>query len=286
MRASTRLDVTWSTTSCGGPPPRAATVLIASHELDRAVPLAGRTVTIVGGRVQPEATGPTPARRSVFRDAVLIAGKDLRIEARSRVATNQIGPFALLVLVLFAFALDPDRGILTRATAGLFWITVLFCTLLAVQRAFSIESADGNRDALRLTVLDPAGIFLGKAAAVALELLGLEVLLLVGVVVLYDASLDSAGLLGLTALAATAGLASAGTLYGVLAAGLRVRETLLPLLLLPVVAPVLIGATRAFEAALSGSPSEGWPWVGLLSVFALVYTALGLVAFGPLLEES
>ena len=108
----------------------------------------------------------------MFRDAALIAGKDLRIEARSRVATNQIGPFALLVLILFAFALDPDRGILTRATAGLFWITVLFCTLLAIQRAFSIESADGNRDALRLTTLDPAGIFLGKAAAVALELLG------------------------------------------------------------------------------------------------------------------
>ena len=240
-----------------------ATVLIASHELDRAVPLAGRTVTIVGGRVQPAQVSegrvqPAPSRRpSVFRDAALVAGKDLRIEARSRVATNQIGPFALLVLILFAFALDPDRGILTRATAGLFWITVLFCTLLAIQRAFSIESADGNRDALRLTTLDPAGIFLGKAAAVALELLGLEVLLLLGVVVLYDASLNSAGLLVLTALAATAGLASAGTLYGVLAAGLRVRETLLPLLLLPVVAPVLIGATRAFEAALSGSPLTG-----------------------------
>jgi heme exporter protein B len=222
----------------------------------------------------------------VFRDAALIAGKDLRIEARSRVATNQIAPFAVLVLILFAFALDPDRGILARATAGLFWITVLFCALLAIQRGFSIESADGNRDALRLTSLDPAGIFLGKASAIALELLGLEVLLLIGVVVLYDASLDSAGLLALTIVTATAGLAAAGTLYGVLAAGLRVRETLLPLLLLPVVAPVLIGATRAFEAALAGSPSEGWPWVGLLGVFALVYTALGLVAFGPLLEES
>jgi heme exporter protein B len=222
----------------------------------------------------------------VFRDAALIAGKDLRIEARSRVATNQIAPFAVLVLILFAFALDPDRGVLARATAGLFWITVLFCALLAIQRGFSIESADGNRDALRLTSLDPAGIFLGKASAIALELLGLEVLLLIGVVVLYDASLDSAGLLALTIVTATAGLAAAGTLYGVLAAGLRVRETLLPLLLLPVVAPVLIGATRAFEAALAGSPSEGWPWVGLLGVFALVYTALGLVAFGPLLEES
>ena len=225
--------------------------------------------------------------RSVFRDAVLVAGKDLRIEARSRVATNQVGPFALLVLVLFAFALDPDRGILTRATAGLFWVAVLFCALLAVQRAFAIESADGNRDALRLSALDPAGIFLGKAAAVALELLVLEVLLLVGVVVLYDASLDSAGLLVAhlrwprppvwpPPVPCTASSPP----------GCRVRETLLPLLLLPVVAPVLIGATRAFEAALSGTPSEGWPWVGLLGVFALVYTAFGLVAFGPLLEES
>jgi heme exporter protein B len=227
----------------------------------------------------------------MFRDAALIAGKDLRIEAHSRVATNQIAPFAVLVLILFAFALDPDRGILARATAGLFWITVLFCALLAIQRGFSIESADGNRDALRLTSLDPAGIFLGKAGAIALELLGLEVLLLIGVVVLYDAvldngGLDSVGLLAITVVTATAGLAAAGTLYGVLAAGLRVRETLLPLLLLPVVAPVLIGATRAFEAALAGSPSEGWPWVGLLGVFALVYTALGLVAFGPLLEET
>jgi len=68
--------------------------------------------------------------------------------------------------------------------------------------------------------------------------------------------------------------------------GLRVRETLLPLLLLPVVAPVLIGATRAFEAALTVSSSQGWPWTGLLAVFAAIYTVLGVLAFGSLLEEA
>jgi heme exporter protein B len=222
----------------------------------------------------------------VFRDAALVAGKDLRLEARSRVATNQVAPFALLVLVLFAFALDPDRGILARATAGLYWVAVLFAALLAVQRAFTIESADGTRDALRMSGLDPAGIFLGKAGAVAAQLLGLEVLLGIGVVVLYGADLHSAMLLATTCVAATAGLAAAGTLYGVLAAGLRVRETLLPLLLLPVVAPVLIGATQASEAALGGTPADGWPWCNLLAVFAVIYTAFGVVAFGPLLEES
>ncbi len=222
----------------------------------------------------------------MFRDAALIAGKDLRLELRSRVGLNQVAPFALLILILFAFALDPDRGVLLKATPGLYWVAVLFSALLGIQRSFTIESADGNRDALRLSGLDPAGIFLGKFAAIAAQLLALEALLLVGVVVLYGARLDGFALLVLTCVVATAGIAAAGTLYGVLAAGLRVRETLLPLLLLPVLAPVLLGSTRAFEAAINGNPSEGWPWVGLLAIFALVYIGCGVVAFGSLLEES
>ncbi len=227
----------------------------------------------------------------MFRDAALVAGKDLRIEARSHVATNQVAPFAVLVLILFAFALDPDRGVLARATAGLFWIAVLFSALLAIQRAFAIEAADGNRDALRLSgSRSRRHLPRARPAAIALELLGLEVLLLIGVVVLYDAVLDNGGL-GVAARDHHASPRPPVSLPPVPSTassppGSGFGRRCFPLLLLPVVAPVLIGATRAFEAALAGSPSEGWPWVGLLGVFALVYTALGLVAFGPLLEES
>jgi heme exporter protein B len=227
----------------------------------------------------------------VLRAAALVAGKDLRIEARSRVATNQVLPFALAVLLLFAFALDPDRGTLRVATAGLFWVAVLLTLIIAVQRAAAIEQADGGADGLRLSGLDPAGVFLGKAGALALQLLALELLLGVGIVVLYDADVRAEGIaiLACTIVVATAGLAATGTLYGVLATGGGARETLLPLLLLPVVAPVLIGATRATEAALGtggAATSEGWPWVGLLGVFALAYLAAGLLAYGPLLEEA
>ncbi|CAB4623042.1 unannotated protein [freshwater metagenome] len=222
----------------------------------------------------------------MIRDALLVAGKDLRLEWRSRVALNQVAPFALLVLVLFAFALDPDRGLLEKATPGLYWVAVLFSGLLALQRSFSIESADGNRDALRLSGLDPAGIFLGKVMAVGLQLLALEVLLGIGVAVLYTTPITGWILLLVTAMVATVAIAAAGTLYGVVAAGLRVRETLLPLLLLPVLAPVLIGSTRAFEAALGGTPSEGWPWVGLMGVIAVLYIVAGVFGFGPLMEES
>jgi heme exporter protein B len=223
----------------------------------------------------------------VWRDALLVAGKDLRIERRSKVGLQQIVPFAVLVIVLFAFALDPDRGVLTRAAAGLFWVAVLFSALLAVQRSQTVEGADGVRDALRLSGLDPAGVFLGKAVAVAVQLLLLELVLGTGVVLLYDVDVDGAGTLAVTALAATAGLSAAGSLYGALAAGLRVRETLLPLLLLPVVAPVLIAATRASESALTGTSFEVSPeaWLGLLGVFAVLYVGFGVLAYGPLLED-
>jgi heme exporter protein B len=222
----------------------------------------------------------------VLSDALLVARKDLRVELRSRVTTNQVLPFAFLVLLLFGFALDADRPVLERATPGLFWLAVLFCTVLAVQRSFAVEAADGNKDALRLSGLDPAGIVLGKVLGVALQLLLLEVVLLAGVAVFYGTRIEGLALLIATCLAATAGLASAGCLYAALAAGLRVRDTLLPLLLLPVLAPVLIAATRAFEDALGTVGVDGWAWVNLLLVFAVAYVALALVCASTLLEDS
>ncbi len=230
--------------------------------------------------------GPRRGRQAMWRDAALVAGKDLRVEARSRVGINQVVPFALLVLIVFAFALDSDRNMLISAGPGLFWVTVMFSGLLAIQRSFVIESDDDARDALRLSGLDGAGIFLGKAGAVAAQLALLEVVLTLGVIVLYGVELRGPVMLLLTCLAATVGLAAAGTVYGIIAAGLRVRDTLLPLLVLPVLAPVLLAAARACEAALAGTPADGWPWVRLLFVFAIIYVTFGVVAFGPLLEEA
>lgn len=222
----------------------------------------------------------------MWRDIPLVMGKDLRIEARSRVLVNQVAPFALLVVVLFAFALDADSRTLRSFSSGLFWVAVLLSALLAIQRAFAVEAADQATSGLLLSGLPPAAIFLGKAAAIFVQLVALEVLLTGGIVVFYGAEIDSPALLVLAALAATAGIAAAGTLYGVLAAGLRVRETILPILLLPVLAPVLIGATRAFDDALGSAAVNGWAWTGLLVVFAVTYIVFGTLAYGVLLEET
>lgn len=223
----------------------------------------------------------------MFRDALAFAGKDLLIERRSRVAAGQIIPFAFTLLLLFAFALDPERGTLERAAAGLFWVAVLLSSVLAVQRNFATESAaNGGLDGLRLVNMDPMSIFLGKAMAVGLQLLLLEAVLAVGVFVLYDVSPDGAGILVLTALLATIALASAATLYGAIAAGSHGRETLMPLLLLPALGPLLLAATRASESALANTSSEAWPWLQLLALIAAGYAVAGSFLFGSLLEES
>ena len=226
---------------------------------------------------------------SALRVALLTARKDLQIEARSRVLTNQVLPFSMIVLVMFAFALDSD-AVLQRVAPGLVWLATVFSMLFMVSRTFSIETSDGALDQLRSSGVSLSGIFIGKMIALLLQLMILVVLLVGAAVVLYRAevSWNASVLLVTTAITATCGLAAVGTLYGGLAAGTKGRETLLPLLLLPVVAPVLIGATRATEAAFGTNgiaTSEGWPWCGLLAVFAVLFTVAGAIAFGPLIDE-
>jgi heme exporter protein B len=224
-----------------------------------------------------------------IRLARRLAAKDLLIERRSRVLVNQVLPFSGLVMVVFAFALGTG-GVLERAAPGLVWLAVLFSSLSTVQRSFGLETADGAMESLRVAGVDPIALFLGKAAALAIELLVLVTVLLGLAVVLYGTEPRAEGivLLVTTAISATLGLAALGTIYGGLAAGGSGRETLLPLLVLPVAAPVLIGATRGVEAALGTdrtAVSEGWPWVGLLLVFAVAIGVGGALAFGTLIED-
>jgi heme exporter protein B len=217
----------------------------------------------------------------MWHDALLVAGKDLRIEARSRVALWQVVPFAVLVLVLLAFAIGPNRSDLRHAAPGIFWIAVLFSTVLAIQRSVAIESGEGTRDGLRLSGIDPAGFFLGKAAAVALQ-----IVLWAGVTFLFDVRVHVVWLAVTASLLATVGLACAGVLYGALSAGLRVRDTLLPLLVLPVLAPVLLAGSKAWEAALSGNAASGTEWLRILIPFAVIYLVIGIVLYGPLQESA
>ena len=222
----------------------------------------------------------------MLSEIALVAGKDLRVELRSRVALNQVAPFALMVLILFGFALDADRATLGTFTPGLYWVTILLSSVLAVHRSVAIEAGDGAREGLLLTGLRPASIFLGKALALIAQLLAVAVVLLGGVAIFYDARIDDGVLLVTALVGAVIGVGAAGTLYGALLGGQRARETVLPILLLPVLSPVLIAATRAFGDAMDTVAVNGWSWTSGLYGFAAIYVALGVATHGALMEEN
>ncbi len=230
----------------------------------------------------------------MWRDAWLVLKKDLRIEARSRVLTTQLVPFGLIVLILFGFGVAPDltvrgqtdRTVLTQVTPGLFWMAITFMTLWTLNRAFAIESSDGALDGLRMAGASPPGVFVGKATAVAAQLLVVEIVIGIGAAVLFDAPLAEPALAVVTVTATTLALATSGTLYGAVAAGTRLRDTLVPLLVLPALAPVLLAASRATEAALFGPATDGWRWLPIIGLFALLYGAVGIMSFAALMEET
>ena len=127
---------------------------------------------------------------------------------------------------------------------------------------------------------------MGKAAAVGLQLLALQLVLWAGVTFLFDVRVHTVWLAVVACLLATVGLACAGVLYGALSAGLRVRDTLLPLLVLPVLAPVLLAGSKVWQAALGGSVSSGEQWLKILVPFAVIYFVIGIVLYGPLQETA
>ena len=102
------------------------------------------------------------ALRIVLRDIRLVAARDLRIEARSRVVLDQVVPFAVLVLVLFGFALDADHRTLRTFAPGLFWVAVLLSALLAVQRSATLDAAADATNGIEKESL-AAGAFDGNA---------------------------------------------------------------------------------------------------------------------------
>tara|TARA_S200000501_G_scaffold378355_1_gene440519 strand:- start:7260 stop:7928 length:669 start_codon:yes stop_codon:yes gene_type:complete len=222
----------------------------------------------------------------MIRDAWLVAKKDLLIEIRSRIIINQIAPYTLLIIVLFGFALDADTETLRDTGPGLFWVSTLLVAILAVQRSVDIEISDSALDRLLLSGISPTSIYIGKTIALYVQLIILEVGLFIVMLVLFDMSVDNYPLIVASAIVTTLAISSSGTLYGVIASGVGVRETLLPVLFLPVLAPAVIGATRAYGDAFGRVNADGWAWLGLLSVIAIVYTLIGMLTYGKLLEET
>jgi heme exporter protein B len=222
----------------------------------------------------------------ILRVAWAIAAKDLRIEVRSRSALSAVLPFAATILLALGFALGPDRLLLERTAPGLLWVAGLFAAVELCHRSYQAEAANGALEGLLLGPVEKGAVYLGKAVAAFLQLMVLFGITTGMVIVLFGLPVGPEPvLLVLTAALGVAGLSAMGALLGLLAVQGRTRQAALPVIVLPLVTPVVIAATRATGAVTQGDLAGVHGWLGLLAAFDAAFLAAGYVVFGHLLED-
>jgi heme exporter protein B len=216
----------------------------------------------------------------------VLLSKELRTEFRSRELLTTTVIFILMVLVLFSFTFDPTSTESRRFGAGLLWLAFLFAASLMLQTCFLREQTNDTLSALRLTVSDPFAILLAKLAANTLFLVVTEVLMLPMFSALYNVSvLPVLGRLLLVFVLGSLGVSITGTALSAISAQARMRELLLPLLLLPLLTPVLVASTQVTAGLLDVEPLMQWKGVGFVGIFDLVFLTV-LWLFGEYLLEE
>jgi len=223
---------------------------------------------------------------SLLSSTSALLGKELRTEFRSRELLTTTVVFILMVIVLFSFTFDPTYNESRRFGPGLLWLAFLFAASLMLQPCFLREQNNDTLSALRLSVSDPFAIFLAKLVANTLFLLFTELLMLPVFAVLYNVPVVHVlGQLFVVFFLGSLGVSIAGTALSAISAQARMRELLLPLLLLPLLTPVLVASTQVTLGLLDVSPFLEWKGVGFLVIFDVVFlTALWL--FGEYLLEE
>ena len=233
-----------------------------------------------------ERVAAVPARRGSFLRAVTaVVWKDLAAELRSRELLGAMLVFALLVILIFNFALELDVRTRGTVTAGVLWVTFAFAGTIGLHRSMAVEKDRGCLDGLLLAPVDRSAIYFGKAAANLAFMIIVEAIVLPTYSLLYNVDLLNLGLIGVILLGSL-GYVGVGTLLASMAVQARTRDVLLPILLFPVVLPVLVAAVKASEGFLQGfQAAEIMPWVNLLIVYDIVFLALAWMVFDYVVEE-
>jgi heme exporter protein B len=220
-----------------------------------------------------------------IRAVTAIVWKDLAAELRSRELLSAMLVFALLVILVFNFALELDAQARATVTAGVLWVTFAFAGTLGLNRSMAMEKDRGCLDGLLLAPVDRSAIYFGKAIGNLIFMLIVEAIVLPVYSVLYSANLFNPGLL-LIILLGSIGYVAVGTLLSSMAVQTRTRDVLLPVLLFPLVIPILIAAIKGSTGFLQGLElADIRPWINLLLVYDVVFIAVAFMVFDYIVEE-
>lgn len=211
--------------------------------------------------------------------------KDVRAELRSRELIGSMALFALLAVLIFSFALELNRTGRLEAISGVLWVTLIFASILGLNRSMAMERDQGNLDALLLAPISRPAIYIGKLLGNLVFVLSVAVVLALTITILFNASLFDPRLIVVLALGSI-GYSTVGTLLAAMSVQTRARESLLPIIMLPVALPLLLASVRATSALLTGAPEDQWlPWLSILIVLNVIFLVLGFLLFEFVVED-
>ena len=220
-----------------------------------------------------------------FRKAWYIARKDILSELRTREMVSTMGAFSVLVILLFAFAFDLRVAKAGTVAPGALWVVVAFAGMLGLNRSLTSEIDRGSFDALLLTPIDRSAIFLGKSLGIIAFMFAIEAVILPLFVFFFNLPFLQPTILFIVALG-TIGYGGIGTLLATMSSNTRLREVLLPVLLLPIAIPALLAAVKCTAGALDGRDFAEWAnWFGLLVSFDLVMLGASFLVYDFIVED-
>ncbi len=219
------------------------------------------------------------------RQVWAIVKKDIMVEARSRQIVAPVLVFAVLILVIFNFALSPTSSNIPQLAPGVLWVSFTFAGVLSVNRSFVLENENGSILGLMLSPVSREALFTGKMLSNLIFIGAVELVTVPVFAVLFNQELFPPMLLVVLFLA-TAGFSAMGSIFAALAINTRFREIMLPLLMFPVVVPVIISAVKATEIILTSAPAGDMiKWLEMLAAFDLIFLLVAAVAFEYVIEE-
>ncbi len=213
--------------------------------------------------------------------------KDLRTEWRTREIFTSMFVFAVLVVVVFNFAIGSNPDLMQQVAPGILWVALLFSTVLGLQRSVQMEIEEDCLQGLLLAMGDRSVLFVAKTVANMIYLLVVAVCTLPLFSIWFRLDmLTSLPGLGVILLLGMLGFSAVGTFFSMLAVNARTRDAMLPLLFLPVSVPLTIGSVYATADLIEGKTlADITDWLTLIGVFDIVFVVLALLVFDYVVEE-
>ncbi len=211
--------------------------------------------------------------------------KDFLLEIRSKDVVLPVFIFSFLVVVTFNFALQSTPNTANLVVPGILWVSILFGAIVGFGRMFLSESEQGAFQGLLTAPIGRDVIFFGKVISNVLFLLLIELILLPILVVLFNVTLSPLYMLYVS-IPALIGISLSGMLFAAISMNMRAKEVMLPILFLPVVVPIILGAVESTYGVMNGNNLDYFlKWIVLMIVFDLIYSVLGPVSFTVIVED-